>query len=628
MKKILMFLFLLFFPTLVFASNVDYKVTDILVDATVEENGDMKVKELIVLDGTFNGYIRDIRFTNVKLKYNNPVNFESDAIYNASGIYDTKIKAKKITGKATFETMNESFDTLTNSSAAIAKNKNYVMTSGSGMNSYKMYYESDDEKVAFLLEYALKDVVVLHDDIAELYWTFIGEGFDDKIGNVEVRVALPEKDEGMRFWAHGDLTGDIWKNSENEVIANIQKLPANSPLDIRMTFYKNLVNESVTKKSYTEALPSILNVETKRAEEANEKREKAKKVVLILTISSIAYIIILIIYWIYVYLKYDKEYKPEFNLEYNREFIDDYNVEVVQYLMKNTIAQDAFSASILNLVYKKNLKLEEIPGTTKKKNYEFTLLTRENLNDTENYLVDFLFDKVGKDGKFTTKDLESYASSTKTYTSFESSYQKWVSSATKDAKNENFYEKTSSAISFSFLFLFIGLVILYFSFQLQTGLILPWICGILAVIFLFYCAFLKKKTKRGIEHYTRWKAFKKFLEDFGTFDTKELPEIALWERYLVYATVFGIADKVQKSMNVKIKELNLNDASSYSYYPSWVDYNIASSINHSIHDSFKANQQTYSRETASSSSSSGFGSGGGFSSGGGFGGGGGGGRGF
>ena len=57
----------------------------------------------------------------------------------------------------------------------------------------------------------------------------------------------------------------------------------------------------------------------------------------------------------YVYKKYDKERKPKFIGEYNREFIDDYNVEVIDYLMNNTITPNAMSASLMNLIYKKNV---------------------------------------------------------------------------------------------------------------------------------------------------------------------------------------------------------------------------------------------------------------------------------
>jgi len=102
-----------------------------------------------------------------------------------------------------------------------------------------------------------------------------------------------------------------------------------------------------------------------------------------------------------------------------------------------------------------------------------------------------------------------------------------------------------------------------------------------------------------------------------------LPEIVLWERYLVYATIFGLADKVQRDMNVRIKELGLQDFDT-GYYPSFVYINLGNTINNSINNAISS---AYSRQSANyanshSSSSSGGGFGGGFSSGGGFGGGG------
>ena len=148
-----------------------------------------------------------------------------------------------------------------------------------------------------------------------------------------------------------------------------------------------------------------------------------------------------------------------------------------------------------------------------------------------------------------------------------------------------------------------------------------------AIIFIVYIGTIKRKSEKGIEDYTKWKAFKKFLNDFGTFDTKELPEIILWERYLVYATIFGLADKVEKAMNVKIKELDVSNMYGNNYI--FINnYNLTSSINHSINQAYQGAQSTITRESASASGGSFGGHGGGFSSGGGFGGGGGGGRGF
>ena len=146
-----------------------------------------------------------------------------------------------------------------------------------------------------------------------------------------------------------------------------------------------------------------------------------------------------------------------------------------------------------------------------------------------------------------------------------------------------------------------------------------------SIVFLIYTIVIKKRTRKGNEHYLRWKAFKNFLKDFGNFKIKELPEVTLWEKYLVYATVFGLAETVEKSMNVKMAEYQslegvqtLNGWSPMDFY---IYNSICSSVSKSITSNISANTIANSRNTSA-------GSGGGFSGGSGFGGGGGGGHGF
>ena len=100
--------------------------------------------------------------------------------------------------------------------------------------------------------------------------------------------------------------------------------------------------------------------------------------------------------------------------------------------MKRQITPNALSASIMNLIYKKNISVKEIESTKKKeKVYEFTLENQEKLSGSEVILIGFLFDTVGgeklndKNQKiFTTKDLKSYASGSKTCSKFIKSYTK------------------------------------------------------------------------------------------------------------------------------------------------------------------------------------------------------------
>ncbi len=620
MKKVLVAIIcFLCIPVVTLAA--DYDIEHFYIDATLKDNGDMEVSELIVLDGTFNGYERDIVYQS---SYTN---------YNASNIENLSVSAKHV-NKVSFETFYEYFDTF--NQVTYANNGDmgkYILSSLSDGIRLRMYYSTDNESTAFLIKYTLKDVGILHSDVVEYYWNFIGNGFEDDIKDLQIRVNYPSKmnKDDFSWWFHGPLTGNsdiVNVNSAyTSVLASVKKVSAYEAVDFRTIVPKDGFNELLFKKIGNEEVKtSIIEHEDEIVAKDLEKIKKNKTLFYTFEGLSVIYYVILIIVWIYVYKKYDKERTPKFNLEYNREFIDDYNVEVIDYLMNSNITPNAMSASIMNLIYKKNIKAEKI--LEEKDGYKFTLLNRDNLNETENYLVDFLFDRVGTNNEFTTSKLKKYAKSTQTCDIFMNSYTKWKNKVIEDGKNQNFFDKLPGRFGYGFFMLLAAFLIYLFGvivFHVEFFLIHTLIFA--AIIFIVYIGTIKRKSEKGIEDYTKWKAFKKFLNDFGTFDTKELPEIILWERYLVYATIFGLADKVEKAMNVKIKELDVSNMYGNNYI--FINnYDLTSSINHSINQAYQGAQSTITRESASASGGSFGGHGGGFSSGGGFGGGGGGGRGF
>lgn len=106
----------------------------------------------------------------------------------------------------------------------------------------------------------------------------------------------------------------------------------------------------------------------------------------------------------------------------------------------------------------------------------------------------------------------------------------------------------------------------------------------------------------------------KFLEEFSQINTKEVIEVHLWDEYLMFAYIFGIADKVVKQLKDLYPEVieNMN-----------VDYGTLVYINHISTSSVSAASSARSRAQSYSSGGGGFSSSGG--GGGSFGGGGGGG---
>lgn len=640
MKKLYLFLILLIFPFIAHA-EVDYDITDYYITSDIEVAGGLKIKELVVLDGTFNGYERNIVYRNDSLeewKAGN-VNFEKSSIYNAVGIDNLKVAAMKVNGNVSFDTMKNISNYASEvDSANLGESNVYTATKNSNGIDVRMYMPANNEKVAFYLEYVVANAVVMHNDVAELYFPFIGDKFSDDIDNVNVQVFLPAADtsNNFRIWAHGPLSGEINKyqneNKENiGLIASIKDLKANTGFDIRVTFDKSLILvPQFLHHSNEDALDKILEVENKRADDANAKRKKIKAVYYSIKYAAIGYLIFLIVMWIYIYVKFDKEYKADFKNKYNREFIDDYNVEVIDYLFNKNITPNAMSASIMNLVYKKNISVEEMSSDKKKKEYTFKLLNKENLSKSEEYLIEFLFDTVGNGSVFTTKKLKDYAKSTSSYSTFTSKYSTWKNNVIQEGQQQNFYESNTKIKFIGLIIALIGGLIFVTNILCNTDILIAYALIIPIVIFAIYIMTFNRRTKNGNEDYAKWKAFKNFLNDFGTFDIKELPEITLWERYMVYATIFGLAKKVQKSMNVYIQELDPNGTLYPYYYNSWMyydlNYAVADSVNSAVNSAVNYSINT---ANANSSYSSGSGFGGGFSSGGGGGfGGGGGGHGF
>ena len=125
------------------------------------------------------------------------------------------------------------------------------------------------------IEYTITDVVVLHNDVAEMYWNVLGEEFEETITDFQVKIHLPGEDSDVRIWTHGPLTG------ENKIIdsktlffqdKNVDNYTAET---VRIMFNKNLV-QTATKKSNVDGRENILKYETMMADTANRERENAK----------------------------------------------------------------------------------------------------------------------------------------------------------------------------------------------------------------------------------------------------------------------------------------------------------------------------------------------------------------
>lgn len=643
MKKIRFILFSLFImllPIFVYADGT----TRYYIEVNVLDNGDAEVKELKLMDGEYNGYKTDIRYkSNGLTKFDgSKSSFEGSDIYNASALTDVKVYDVKFT--------TTDFSIINN------KNREFVLVNSAEKGDYGVYtkttnsegieilsYQPSVYKRASLVTYTLKDLVVVHNDIAELAHDFIGTDYQEDISNLIIRINLPSSSKELRIFSHGPLNGKNRIIDDKSVEITYETLDKENAVDGRVVFDKSIV-PNATKKSNVDGLGKILEVEKERANYANKLREAARKrekmlqtLAIIMEILLGIWLIGLIVIVYKFYNKNDKEYRSEFNGKYFRDFPEEYTPSTVSYLMNKSINNLSFNAGILDLIRKKAITIEEVTidkkGLFKNKQQKDYKLSRnmnfnlDTLSTSEKKLFNLLIGTVGNGDYVILGDMKEFSKDYDNAKRLISGYDSWRYACESEAEAEEFYENTkkekTNCILYSLIFIPITFLALLCGSNMGRVLLID-LFGILAII---YFSSATKRTKKGNEQYHKWKGLKNFLADFGRLDEKDLPEIKLWERYLVYATMFGLAAKVQNAMKMNLERMNYSDNIDFTYLY-FDNYYFSNSMTNAVNSSLSSARGTIStHELASSSDSSSGGYGGGSSfGGGGFGGGSGGGR--
>ena len=639
-RLILFSLFIMFLPIFVYADGT----ARYYIEVNVLDTGDAEIKELKLMDGVYKGYKTSIRYkSNGLSKFDgSKSSFEGSDIYNASALTNVKVYDVKFT-TTDFSVINK-------------KNKEFVLVNSAKKGDYGVYtktknsegvdimsYQPSSYARASLITYTLKDLVVVHNDIAEIAHDFIGTDYAEEINNLIIRINLPSSSKELRIFSHGPLNGKNRIIDDKSVEITYETLDKENAVDGRVVFDKSIV-PNATKKSNVDGLGKILEVEKERANYANKLREAARKrekmlqtLAIIMEILLGIWLIGLIVIVYKFYNKNDKEYRSEFNGKYFRDFPEEYTPSTVSYLMNKSINNLSFNAGILDLIRKKAITIEEVTidkkGLLKNKQQKDYKLSRnmnfnlDTLSTSEKKLFNLLIGTVGNGDYVILGDMKEFSKDYDNAKRLISGYDSWRYACESEAETEEFYENTkkekTNCILYSLIFIPITFLALLCGSNMGRVLLID-LSGILAII---YFSSATKRTKKGNEQYHKWKGLKNFLADFGRLDEKDLPEIKLWERYLVYATMFGLAVKVQNAMKMNLERMNYSDNIDFTYLY-FDNYYFSNSMTNAVNSSLSSARGTIStHELASSSDSSSGGYGGGSSfGGGGFGGGSGGGR--
>ena len=429
--------------------------------------------------------------------------------------------------------------------------------------------------------------------------------------------------------------------------------------------YKNA--ESIIDNIFSKELKDKMKKELSEVKQEIIKIERNSEIIL----SIIAIVSILITvgtYYIYDYIQ--KKRKTKVDPMYIREIPSNLYPECVGLITDSKITGNEVSAALLDLIHRKIVTFQKLDNGSYDLTYNKNAEGKTEFDDKFAKLIfgskttinskkikKIKYDDFFKWKKQTIRTLEDNGLINKYDTNQDTINGNWLSFGLVFLFTPLFFIspifflvhmiKKYKLVVFIRLLMYVNLLMITFSLFANRFNHISVIFSIIAIIVViritrkFPVKVKLKKTEKGKEEANKWQGLRNFLIDFSRIQDKEIPEVSLWEEYLIYATAFGIGKEVLKAMKIKIESANI-DTSTFDNYVMFSHIDDIARITSSVKTVSASTLPLTSSKTyipgssysgggySSGSYSSGSGSGGGFSGGssggGSFGGGGGGGR--
>ncbi|MFC3928515.1 DUF2207 family protein [Streptococcus caprae] len=614
------------------------------------------------VDYDITSYVGDLQLTEEnKAVYTETVTYEFDDDYN--GQYVTLGEAGTLPLGFTIDGADVSVKINGEDSTVGAETSLSRITDG---YQYKIYNGGQaGDVVEVRIIWQMTNLLNVYQDIAELHWVPISD-WDEDLGEVTLTISgLPVQ--GSALYAH---TGyfrtqpNISRGADGTYTVNLSHLSAGRPLELHASWPVSVLSNSARLDSLSEYKAADF-----KQTEANiaKNTKKAKQIFyLIIPFSTMGLCLLAVMVFEGMKKFFHRNlagkdlkarlYEPPGNLSPLVLSQQVFGLDVLEAnqagLSKNVFSfENLIQATILDLIDRGNITVTTHHKTEKK---EFHLKDYDQLSDSEQVLVLMAFN--GNVNKSASEIFEQYHIAPSLLNTKDKTKESSVRSKGREVGKQfdadlrllkqtvdQELERDHVGVAYrplgmsEWLWLLltnllalapIVVVLLSMAYLATAFSTWLWLYPALLLLGLGTLYWVSRHhyvrdgvlTLEGAEEYYRWHAFKNMIHDIGHMDKVELEGLVLWNRILVYATLFGEAEKVSRA--IKVHNIQLPSSDVADFYVNPYAYSGFYRSTHGFSQTSQLAHQAENFHVPSSSSGSGGFSGGGFS--GGFGGGGGG----
>ena len=453
---------------------------------------------------------------------------------------------------------------------------NYEVSVNDDLYRIKLYSKNHNNRRTFKFVYKLPEAITVYDDVAQFNRKMVGQEWQQGINYITAKVIIPVSasydNSNILVFGHGPLTGEVDKEG-NTVIYKLNNYYPGDFLEAHILMEPEIFSEyNKSKIVHKDMKQKLLDMEAKLADEANAERDKAirqqeminkvfEKPGLIFGVLSSIWGALM--YYIHVIFKRKNKVKNSVG-KYLRELPDNSSPALVGGFMTNSINDNEILATIVDLVRRKVLTLENSDKNS------IIILTGsiENLSAQEKAIVDIYINDFG-DGK--SLDLKSFGFFQKVPMSVARKFEKWRAMVQSEMNRKNLTYQGLGCLGviffafFPMIFTFAGLVI-----GMITGNKMFLLIVVMGIILFVSGAKARYPRKELAEAKDKWQAFKNFLSDYSQLEEAKITSVHLWEQYFVYAVALGVSEKVVKAYKKALDMGVINDVqgvNSLAYSP-------------------------------------------------------------
>ena len=453
---------------------------------------------------------------------------------------------------------------------------NYEVSVSDELYRIKLYSKNHNNRRTFKFVYKLPEAITVYDDVAQFNRKMVGKEWQQGINYITAKVIIPVSasydNSNILVFGHGPLTGEVDKEG-NTVVYKLNNYYPGDFLEAHILMEPEIFSEyNKSKIVHKDMKQKLLDMEAKFADEANAERDRAirqqeminkvfEKPGLIFGVLSSIWGALM--YYIHVIFKRKNKVKNSVG-KYLRELPDNSSPALVGGFMTNSINDNEILATIVDLVRRKVLTLEN----SDKNSIIILTGSTENLSAQEKAIVDIYINDFG-DGK--SLDLKSFGFFQKVPMSVARKFEKWRAMVQSEMNRKNLTYQGLGCLGviffafFPMLFTFAGLVI-----GMITGNKMFLLIVVMGIILFVSGAKARYPRKELAEAKDKWQAFKNFLSDYSQLEEAKITSVHLWEQYFVYAVALGVSDKVVKAYKKALDMGVINDVqgvNSLAYSP-------------------------------------------------------------